>query len=1262
MMSLWKNGLLLLSIIRYAGSQDLLFPPSPGVVYSPLNKTASIPCELTFPDDEMVELVMWSQEGVYIVLKGKDGQIKHRDPSVENKFTIVGENNTLIVTSVRTEDGGNYTCRKSAKKLVDGNLEFFEESKSTELIVQGDRRFPYDVPSPPGIPTVSNIQAREAVISWQKSIKDNNSPIINYIINVKKVNDVGWSNSRALLVDNNTTNIIVRGLLPNQAYQIRVIAKNALGNSEPSSASQIFITFPAAQYVTPFTRRRRKSAKRMSSNQTVNYVPEESPKNLVATSTESTKITLHWDPMPEEERNGEGGGYEVEYKPVGSTDMFAYSIEDANKQETLIENLKPFTDYSVSVKFFNDVGQGPPATVSIRTREGVPEKPRITHCSEMKSTSFVVNWEAPVIENGILKNYQLQWINNNTFKTRIITGHLTQPMSAHITGLEPYTEYQLRVRAETGGGYSDYSDLYPALTDVDKPSAPTVLNVSVVSSTAVFVQWLPPKTFFKKIDSYFIQYTAMSGEPWRGDNMVPGLDYKKLITELPTNMKYKLTIAAVTQSIFSTSYYIGDFSEEMIFVLEDPTVVAEALQEETMNAGAIAGIVVGLIFVCALLLFFIGYRSMTCRKYTRSLVYLAVPTNSQSPQSTVVFPPDTIEEDTKYPEIKVTDFLQHIRAMHANSDDGFSAEFEDISSRTRTDLMADASYLPENKAKNRYVNISAFDHTRVILQPLPGRPKSDYINANFIDGYNKPHAYIATQGPLPHTFADFWRMIWEQGSIVIIMITNLIERGRRKCDMYWPEDGSETYGYVTVKHINTFSRAHYTVRMFSLKSIKNKKKHVSERIVYQYHYTEWPDHGVPEFTLPVLKFIQKSSGENPPGAGPIVIHCSAGVGRTGTYILIEAMIKQIKDKGTVNIPASLLHIRQQRNFLVQTEEQYMLIHDAIAEYILTQGDTEIKEHDISKYLTQVTHQVNGEMTSLDIQYNLVTNFSPKPDDMFHALKSVNLCKNRQLDMVPLSVKRVVLPMKPGVEGSDYINATYLQGYNKSNEFIITQHPLEHTVEDFWRMVWDQNTSVIVQLSDVDDDEFKSFWPEKDSPIDIGCFKLTYREDDDEKKYRIREFLLQSNQDDYILMTRIVKPVNPWPTACHPRHHVFDMVDEVQTLHRQNDIGPVIVVDRYGGVEAATFCAMISIYDQLQFDKSVNIYQLAKLYHLKRAGCVGSKEDYLFLYQAAESLTKEWMERDKQSSPGSIRLHLGSTKKNGTLPRSVTINSKVETDV
>ncbi|XP_052779074.1 tyrosine-protein phosphatase 99A-like isoform X2 [Mya arenaria] len=1320
------------------------FPQTPGVVYSPVNEDVSIPCALSFPADETLELLMWYHDGVWILHTGTDLNVKFSDTVPSGKFRLVDDTYTLQIRSVYKEDTGNYTCKKSYKAQVDGSLKFVEKNVTTELIVQdihdnssvadnssnsssssstladltyavhssdGAETMPNvtvddfvdddtrllgntttvamatkdslspDVPSPPGAVKVNDVQSRECVVSWQESLNDNNSPITHYIINVKEVTEDDWKKSRSLLVNGQTTTIIVRDLIPFTYYQIRVIAKNALGNSDPSMSSSIFNTKGEA--------------------------PGKPPKNVKATSPVSTKIQLTWELQDKVYNNGIPEGYIVEYKKVNEIEVRAFTIEGAATTSALIENLTPFTNYSVKILMFNDIDNGPAAEVFVMTSEGVPAKPRISHLSDRQSTSFVVNWEAPMEYNGILKNYQLQWIHNNTYKTRIITGHLTQPMRALISNLEPYTSYQLRVRAETGGGYSDYSDLYPALTDVKGASAPKILNVTVLSPTSVVVQWSAPEIVYKKVDSYFIYYRTDGAEtPWSNEVMVAENEHTRVLTGLPTNNHFKLKIAAITQSIFSTATYRGDYSEEVAFQLEDPTMMT-ATKPETSQAGMIAGIIVGFTIMIIIVAVVIGYKSMTCRKYTRSLYYLAVPTNSQSPQTTVVFPPDTVGKKYKYlmksmtcrkytrslyylavptnsqspqttvvfppdtvdsgasqyKDIMVGNFLQHSRNMHANSDVGFSTEFEEIATNTRTNLLAEQSDLPENKHKNRYVNISAYDHSRVTLQQIQGKPKScDYINANFIDGYNKPKAYIATQGPLPRTFADFWRMVWEHNSIVIVMITNLVERGRLKCDMYWPNEGQETYGTIMVKHLNTISRAHYTVRLFSLKCCKNKKKQVSERIVYQYHYTEWPDHGVPEFTLPVLKFIQKSSSDNPPGAGPIVIHCSAGVGRTGTYILIESMIKQILDRGTINIPAFLLHIRQQRKSLVQTEEQYMLIHDAIAEWILTQGDPEIKESDLTKQLARLTRQVNGEIPPIDIQYNLVTSFSPQPDDMFHALKPVNLCKNRDLKYVPLSVKRVALPMVPGEEGSDYINATYLQGYTKTNEFIITQHPLEHTMEDFWRMVWDQNSSVIVQLSNVDEVEYKSFWHAQGHTIDIGGnFKLTYREDDDRKKFKVKEFLLQSNQDDYILMTRIVTWNDDWPESCSPLHQVFDFVDEVQTLHKHNDMGPVIVVDRFGGVEAATFCALWSIYDQLQYDKSVNVYMLAKLYHLKRAGGIGSKENYQFLYEAAASLSEKWCERDKQSSPGSIRLHLGS-KKNGSMPRSTTANSKVETDV
>lgn len=195
------------------------------------------------------------------------------------------------------------------------------------------------------------------------------------------------------------------------------------------------------------------------------------------------------------------------------------------------------------------------------------------------------------------------------------------------------------------------------------------------------------------------------------------------------------------------------------------------------------------------------------------------------------------------------------------------------------------------------------------------------------------------------------------------------------------------------------------------------------------------------------------------------------MGRTGTYIVIDAMLKQIRSKNEVNIFGFLRHIRTQRNFLVQTEEQYIFIHDALLE-VIESGETNIHKDQITKYLCALQSNtpdgnLNEAWKTLERQFQLVTSFQCKDFNLVSANKAINQPKNRSSTILPIESCRVHLTPKPGEEGSDYINATWIQGFNSLREFIITQHPLQNTVIDFWQMVWDHNAQTIIMISVID---------------------------------------------------------------------------------------------------------------------------------------------------------------------------------------------------
>jgi len=259
-------------------------------------------------------------------------------------------------------------------------------------------------------------------------------------------------------------------------------------------------------------------------------------------------------------------------------------------------------------------------------------------------------------------------------------------------------------------------------------------------------------------------------------------------------------------------------------------------------------------------------------------------------------------------------------------------EFKKISGLTAEPQQRFVSAnLPVNKFKNRLVNILPYESTRVCLQPLRGEEGSDYINASYIDGYRYRNAYIATQGPLNETVEDFWRMLWEHNSTIIVMLTKQREMGREKCAQYWPSDRSARYQCFVVDPLAEYNMPQYLLREFKVTDARDG----SSRTVRQFQFTDWPEQGVPKSGEAFIDFIGQvhKTKEQFGQEGPITVHCSAGVGRTGVFISLSIVLERMQYEGVVDVFQTVRGLRTQRPAMVQTEDQYQFCYRAALEYL-----------------------------------------------------------------------------------------------------------------------------------------------------------------------------------------------------------------------------------------------------------------------------------------------------------------------------------------
>ncbi|XP_035282791.1 receptor-type tyrosine-protein phosphatase S isoform X37 [Anguilla anguilla] len=750
---------------------------------------------------------------------------------------------------------------------------------------------------------------------------------------------------------------------------------------------------------------------------------------------------------------------------------------------------------------------------------------------------------------------------------------------------------------------------------------------------------LEPKAY---IAAYFKELPT---EFTLGDRQIYG-DFEN--KQLQNGQEYVFFVLAVLEISENTMYATSPYSDPVVSADIDPQPMIDEEEGLIWVVGPVLAVVFIICIVIAILLYkskpdsmisrsnlLSGQEQSLCRKRAESdgrkgslpnskEITSHHPTdpvelrrlNFQTPGSGVSGYPGNLHLSSmaSHPPIPIMELADHLERLKANDNLKFSQEYESIDPAQQ--FTWEHSNLEVNKPKNRYANVIAYDHSRVLLSAIDaGIPGSDYINANYIDGYRKQNAYIATQGSLPETFGDFWRMLWEQRSANIVMMTKLEERSRVKCDQYWPSRGTETYGLIQVTLLDTVELATYCVRTFALYKNGSSEK----REVRQFQFTAWPDHGVPEHPTPFLAFLRRVKACNPPDAGPMVVHCSAGVGRTGCFIVIDAMLERIKHEKTVDIYGHVTLMRAQRNYMVQTEDQYIFIHDALLEAVMC-GTTEVPARNLYAYIQKLTQIESGEnVTGMELEFKRLANTKAHTSRFISANLPCNKFKNRLVNIMPYESTRVCLQPIRGVEGSDYINASFIDGYRQQKAYIATQGPLAETTEDYWRMLWEHNSTIVVMLTKLREmgrEKCHQYWPAERSAR-YQYFVVDPMAEYNMPQYILREFKVTDARDGQSRTVRQFQ-FTDWPEQGVPKsgEGFIDFIGQVHKTKEQfGQDGPISVHCSAGVGRTGVFITLSIVLERMRYEGVVDIFQTVKMLRTQRPAMVQTEDQYQFCYRA-----------------------------------------------
>uniref|UniRef100_A0A8D1NJQ2 Receptor-type tyrosine-protein phosphatase delta n=1 Tax=Sus scrofa TaxID=9823 RepID=A0A8D1NJQ2_PIG len=1025
----------------------------------------------------------------------------------------------------------------------------------------------------------------------------------------------------------------IGNLVPQKTYSVKVLAFTSIGDGPLSSDIQVI---------------------------TQTGVPGQ-PLNFKAEPESETSILLSWTPP----RSDTIANYELVYKDGEHGEEQRITIEPGTSYR--LQGLRPNSLYYFRLAARSPQGLGAStAEISARTMQSMFAKN--FHVKAVMKTSVLLSWEIPENYNSAMP-FKILYDDGKMVEE--VDGRATQKL---IVNLKPEKSYSfvLTNRGNSAGGLQHR---------VTAKTAPDVLRtkpafIGKTNLDGMITVQLPEVPANENIKGYYIIIVPLKKsrgkfiKPWESpdemelDELLKEISRKRrsirygrevelkpyiaahfdvLPTEftlgddkhyggftnkqLQSGQEYVFFVLAVMEHAESKMYATSPYSDPIVSMDLDP----QPITDEEEGLIWVVGPVLAVVFIICIVIAILLYKRKRAESDSRKSsipnskeVPSHHPTdpvelrrlNFQTPGSDESGYPGNLHSSSmaSHPPIPILELADHIERLKANDNLKFSQEYESIDPGQQ--FTWEHSNLEVNKPKNRYANVIAYDHSRVLLSAIEGIPGSDYVNANYIDGYRKQNAYIATQGSLPETFGDFWRMIWEQRSATVVMMTKLEERSRVKCDQYWPSRGTETHGLVQVTLLDTVELATYCVRTFALYKNGSSEK----REVRQFQFTAWPDHGVPEHPTPFLAFLRRVKTCNPPDAGPMVVHCSAGVGRTGCFIVIDAMLERIKHEKTVDIYGHVTLMRAQRNYMVQTEDQYIFIHDALLEAV-TCGNTEVPARNLYAYIQKLTQIETGEnVTGMELEFKRLASSKAHTSRFISANLPCNKFKNRLVNIMPYESTRVCLQPIRGVEGSDYINASFIDGYRQQKAYIATQGPLAETTEDFWRMLWEHNSTIVVMLTKLREmgrEKCHQYWPAERSAR-YQYFVVDPMAEYNMPQYILREFKVTDARDGQSRTVRQFQ-FTDWPEQGVPKsgEGFIDFIGQVHKTKEQfGQDGPISVHCSAGVGRTGVFITLSIVLERMRYEGVVDIFQTVKMLRTQRPAMVQTEDQYQFCYRAA----------------------------------------------